>query len=210
MSSDGPADKPAQRDLQLIEPHGAAVQGLRLHPAVGEESHGAADVVMGECVRGDDRDLLGQPPGGVDGGRLGEEAEELDQAAGAGQVDRGLQQARDAGALDHHVRADALGVVLDVFGPLARCHGVHRTELGGKPATHRRWLDDQHIPGAGGPGELQRQQPDRAGALHDHRVAWRDPAAPHPVEGDGGRLPPARPPRHSGPGERASPGSPGR
>src|SRR5437879_2139817 len=79
-------------------------------------------------------------------------------------------------------------MVLDATGRLTWWHGVDRAELGGKPPARRRWLDDHHVPGADGPGELQREQPDRAGALHDHRVAGRDPAASHAVQGDRGRL----------------------
>ena len=79
-------------------------------------------------------------------------------------------------------------MVRDAFGRLVRGHGVDRAKLPGQPPARRRRLNDQHTPGASGPGKLQREQPDRAGSLHDDRIAGRDPAAPHAVEGDRGRL----------------------
>ncbi len=58
-----------------------------------------------------------QPPGRVDGGRLSQEADQADAAAGASEVDRGLQQLRDAGTLDDDVSADAPCSVLDGTPP---------------------------------------------------------------------------------------------
>ena len=188
MSSDPPAAKLCSASPQVIQANRPSVEGLRLDPSIGEKRHASAEVIVGERLGCDDGDLLRQPASSIDGRRLGQVAEQGDDAARAGELDGRLQESRDPRALDDHVGAETVGLRANGVIRLTRDDGHRRSEFEAKTSPHVRRFDDQDVAGARSTGELHREQPDRTCPLDHDGVARRDPRAPHSMERDRRRF----------------------
>ena len=104
-------------------------------------------------------------------------------------IDRRLQGALVAGALDDRIGSDALGLVLHPrrHVDLRRVDDVAHVEAASQVGPGRVHLGDHH-PRAELRGVQRGEDDDGPGSGDQHRVAGSDPGHIHPVRGDRGRF----------------------